>query len=125
MAVFILNTSVYDANNSTGYATVLVQGAGATINVTANSTGGASDIGNPATADFVLGATITDIRWSTDIGGSIKIARGANTYLVLSGSDSWSASNGWRGLQIDKSATIVVTAGANSTVQMGLKKVYR
>ena len=120
----VLYSTVYDSNASSGFASVLIQGANATFQISANSTGGNSTIGNPSAADFILGATISDVFWSTD-SGAISILRGANTVLGLAGSGNWGASNGWQGMELYPGATLVVNVpSGNSTVMIKLKKRY-
>lgn len=107
---------------SVPYAEVLVQGANATFQITANSTGGNSGIGTIA-PDFVLGASVSGLWWSTD--GTITIKRGANTLMTLNGSGVFSDAQGFRALEIDAAATLVITTtSANATVIVELKKIY-
>lgn len=95
--------------------------ANATMNVAANTTAN-SDLA-PFSNDQITGASITKLMWST--ANTIKIARGANTIINLTGSGNWNLKEMGCTLNEFASATIVVTINdAGSTLLMECTKMY-
>ena len=108
-----------------GQSLVFVSGASGSVQVSSNSTGGNSDLGNPSANDFIISATIASIWWSVGAAGSILIARGANTILNLSYTGAWLRADGWPGCNLYSSANVVVTLpNANAMVYIELSKEY-
>lgn len=121
------NTKILWSSVQAGSAMLLTVGANGYVNVVGNSTVN-SDFGNPANNDFITGATISGVWWSTGTSGStITIVRGANVVLTLSGSGNFTrGDSGWPGIALYPAAANIVfnLPDANSHVMCLISKEY-
>lgn len=90
-------------NNKKGGSAVLHFTSSNTVTVVGNST--SSGIAAANTDEIVSGCNLRTVIWS----GSWTVARGANTYLVLSGTGTLDLSLNDMAIGVDANATLVFT----------------